>query len=200
MTTPDHRCGSGPDPAQRPARPVAVVVAGPAGVGKTTAAAALARHLRAALLDLDTATAPLVEVVAGLLGSSDLDDPALAGATRAARYEVLAALAGDSLRCGTPVVLVAPFTAERTRPGAWSALEERLRDAGGEPSLVWVHVPRAVLRRRLLARAADRDASKLADLDAHLARVDLEPPVVPHVALDTSLPLDLDGLAAVLTR
>lgn len=176
----------------------AAVVAGPAGVGKTTLAATLAARLGAALLDLDTATAPLVEVVAGLLGSDDLDGAALAGATRAARYEVLLAVAEDCLRCGTPVVLVAPFTAERASASAWTHLAGRLAAAGGRPTLVWAHAPREVLRERLVGRAAGRDAAKLADLDAHLDRLDLSPPAAPHVAVDTSEPLDLEGLAAAL--
>jgi predicted kinase len=180
------------------AAPSAVVVAGPAGVGKTTLAATLAARLGAALLDLDTATAPLVEVVAGLLGSDDLDGAALAGATRAARYEVLLAVAEDCLRCGTAVVLVAPFTTERASAPAWGGLAARLRDAGGLATLVWAHAPREVLRDRLVGRGADRDAAKLADLDAHLARLDLSAPEAPHVAVDTSLPLDLEGLAAAL--
>ncbi|ROP44724.1 putative kinase [Pseudokineococcus lusitanus] len=178
--------------------PTAAVVAGPAGVGKTTLAATLAARLGAALLDLDTATAPLVEVVAGLLGSDDLDGAALAGATRAARYEVLLAVAEDCLRCGTPVVLVAPFTAERASGPAWAGLGGRLAGAGGRPTLVWAHAPREVLRERLVRRGAGRDAAKLADLDAHLSRLDLTPPVAPHVAVDTSAPLDLEGLAAAL--
>lgn len=185
------------EPTERPVPPAAVV-AGPAGVGKTTLAATLAARLGAALLDLDTATAPLVEVVAGLLGSDDLDGPALAGATRAARYEVLLALAEDCLRCGTPVVLVAPFSAERASAPAWERLAERLDAAGGRPSLVWAHAPREVLRERLLGRAAGRDAGKLADLDAHLARLDLSEPAAPHLAVDTSVPLDLEGLATAL--
>lgn len=184
--------------APHPLPPLAVVVTGPAGVGKSTAAAALARHLRAALLDLDSATAPMLQVVAGLMGSTDPDDVALARATRTARYEGMTGLAEDCLRCGTPVVLVAPYTAERTRPDAWAGLETRLEQAGGRPSMVWLHAPLDVLRERILGRAAERDSSKLADLQAHLARVDLTPPVVPHLAVDATAPLDLEALTAAL--
>lgn len=186
--------------ATEPLAPVAAVVAGPAGVGKTTLAQALATHLGACLLDLDTATAPLVEVVAGLLGSDDLDGGILSHATRAARYATVRDLAVDNLRCGVPVVLVAPFTAERSDPAAWERLAGDLAAAGGRPTLVWVHADRDVLRARLLGRAAARDAGKLADLEAHLDRIDLRPPVVPHVAVDTGGgDVDLDAVAAALT-
>ncbi len=180
-----------------PHAPVAVL-AGPAGAGKTTVARALSAHLRASLLDLDTATAPLVSVVAGLLGSDDLDGAVLAEATRDARYETLLALAEDCLACGTPAVLVAPFTRERRDPAAWAGTERRLREAGGLPRLVWVHASRAVLRERLRGRGAARDASKLADLDAHLDGLDLRPPAVGHLPVDTGLPVRIEELAAAL--
>ena len=126
-------------PSNDPPLPV-VLLTGPPASGKSTVGRALARHLRAALVDQDTATAPLTAVVAELVGVDDLDDHRLAGPTRAARYETVAALAEDNLRVGTPVVLVAPFTAERRDVLAWDALGGRLRAAGGSPLLVWLRV------------------------------------------------------------
>ena len=64
------------------------------------------------------ATAPLTRVISGLTGVHDLDDPALAGLTRAARYDTLLGLAAANLRVGRPVVLVAPFSTERADPSA----------------------------------------------------------------------------------
>ena len=113
----------------------AVLLTGWPAAGKSTVGRALARRLGAALVDQDTATAPLVAVVAGLVGTDDLDDQRLAGPTRTARYETVTALAEDNLRIGTPVVLVAPFTRERRDPGARAALNRRLRAAGGTPLL-----------------------------------------------------------------
>ena len=52
----------------------------------------------------DVATGPLTRVVSGLIGARDLDDPALAGLTRDARYDTLLGLADANLRAGLPVV------------------------------------------------------------------------------------------------
>ena len=107
----------------------AVLITGWPASGKSTVGRALASRLGAALIDQDTATAPLVAVVSELVGVSDLDDVRLAGPTRAARYETVIALAEDNLRVGTPVVVVAPFTEERRAPVAWASA--RRPAAGG---------------------------------------------------------------------
>jgi predicted kinase len=169
----------------------AVVLSGAPATGKSTVGRALARALGAAVLDQDTATGPLVDVVAGLLGVSDLDDPRLAGPTRAARYETLTALAEDTLHAGTPVVLVAPFTTERRDPAAWRALEHRLRTAGGAPVLVWLRLDPSVVVQRLRARGAPRDSAKLADAEAYRATVHVAAPSGPHLELDADRPVDL---------
>lgn len=162
----------------------AVLLAGPPASGKTTAGRGLARHLGAALLDLDTATAALVQVVADLLGTPDLDDPRLAQRTRGPRYDTLLALAEDNLRAGTPVVLVAPFTAERRDAGTWAASAARLQSAGGQPLLLWLRLDAGQVSDRLRARAAARDLAKRADPERVAAGLDLDPPGVPHVAVD----------------
>lgn len=168
-----------------PSRTVPVVLlTGPPAAGKTTVGRAVARHLGAALLDQDTATAPLTAVVADLVGVHDLDDRRLADPTRVARYETITALAEDSLRVGTPVVLIAPFTTERRDLPAWAALEGRLRAAGGAPTLVWLRLDPAIVVARLRARGAARDVAKLADVGAFTSSLDATAPTVPHVAVD----------------
>jgi predicted kinase len=167
--------------------PPALVLTGAPATGKSTLAAFLASRWRAALIDQDVATQPLVDVVAGLVGASDLDDPRLAAATRSARYEVVTAVAESNLRVGNPVVLVAPFTAERSSVEAWSRLRGRLTEAGGEPLLVWLSLPPSQIVARLRLRAALRDAAKLAD-PAYEASLPTAEPVVPHLRLDATLP------------
>lgn len=163
---------------------VALLVSGPPASGKTTLARVLAERIDACLLDLDVVTGALTEAVGKLVGSTDLDSPAFAGELRSARYECLFAAAEDNLRIGRPVVLVAPFTAERTVPEAWESLRDRMIAAGGRPSLVWLRVSRDELVRRLRARGADRDAAKLADPESFLVTHSVAAPVVDHVAVD----------------
>jgi predicted kinase len=163
-----------------------LLISGPPASGKSTVAVAVAARLRAALLDQDVLTGALTEVVGNLVGTHDLDDPTLAGLTRAARYEAVLGTAEHNLRAGMPVVLVAPFTAERADPGAWHVVRDRLRDAGGRPVLVWLRLPADELVRRLRARGAERDRGKLADTAAFAGSALLRPPTVEHVAVDAT--------------
>ena len=166
-------------------RPAAVLIGGPPATGKSTLALALAPRLDAALLDLDVATGPLTRVVSALAGVHDLDDPALAGLTRDARYDTLLGLAEANLAAGRPVVLVAPFSLERAQPAAWAATAKRIQ---AQATLVWLHLPPGELVRRLTQRALARDAGKIRDPASYLTGLDLDPPAVPHLALDASEP------------
>jgi predicted kinase len=167
-------------------RLAAVLIGGPPATGKSTLALALAPRLEAALLDLDTAAGPLTRVVSELAGLRDLDDPVLAGLTRDARYDTLLALAEDNLTAGRPVVLVAPFSAERARPDAWAAATRRIP---APATMVWLHLPPDELIRRLTQRGLARDENKIRDPASYLTGLDLEPPAIPHLALDACQPI-----------
>jgi predicted kinase len=172
----------------------AVLISGAPATGKSTLASALAPRLGAALLDLDVATGPLTAVVSDLLGAADLGDPRIARLTRTPRYETLYALAEANLRAGMSVVLVAPFTTERTA-GGWQAVAARLT----APVLVWLHLPDAELVDRLQRRNATRDSAKTANPSAYLAAIDRNPPAAPHLALDATRPV-ADLVEAVLAH
>jgi hypothetical protein len=133
------------------------------------------------------ATGPLTRVVSGLIGVRDLEDPVLARLTRDARYDTLLQLADANLQAGLPVVLVAPFSRERAEPSAWAATARRLAT---DPMMVWLHMPPQELIQRLTRRALSRDEDKIRDPATFLTGLDLEPPVVPHLALDASQPTD----------
>ena len=175
-------------------RVAAVLIGGPPATGKSTLALALAPRLDAAVLDLDVATAPLTRVVSELTGRHDLDDPALAGLTRDARYDTLLGLAVANLAAGRPVVLVAPFSLERSRVSAWAATTRRLP---APATMVWLYLEPAELIRRLTARGLARDEGKLRDPASYLAGLDLEPPAIPHLAVDASRPI-ADQVSSVL--
>lgn len=164
-------CGVSPD---------AWLVAGPPGGGKTTLARPLARHLGAALLDRDHATAPLTRVVAGLVGAQpdDLDDPRMQAALGDAAYEAVLAAAADTLAIGRAVVVVAPFT--RALADAAAAREVQRQLGGAALRVVWVDCPPEERHRRLRARATARDARKLAT--SPLATV--VAPGVAHAVVD----------------
>jgi len=176
-------------------------VTGAPATGKSTLAVALARRVAASLIDQDVATGALVEVIGSLIDVHDLDDPRLAALTRKARYETILDLAEDNLRCGIAVVLVAPFTTERRQLGAWQDLERRLRAAGGVVSLLWLQLQPQEILARMRARAAPRDVDKLRDEPGMLARMNLDPPVGPHLRLDATAPIgDLVDLVVAQLR
>ncbi|MDU0346923.1 HAD-IA family hydrolase [Microbacterium sp. KSW2-29] len=168
--------GGMPSPCQIP-EPLAVVVAGPAGSGKSTLGRALAAELRAPLVDLDSVTTPLLEALpADALGGHWLTSRH-AGVIRAGRYAALRATAADALSTAGRVVVVAPFTAELTGGDDWQALRDALFPT--EPVVLHVDGDPEILASRRVARGAARDAH----------RVDVPPvaPAVPVVAVDAEL-------------
>ncbi|MFJ4161463.1 HAD-IA family hydrolase [Microbacterium testaceum] len=165
-----------PSPCQIP-DPLAVLVAGTAGSGKSTLGRAIAETLRAPLVDLDSVTTPLLDALpADAFGGHWLTSPH-APAIRAGRYAALRATAADALATAGRVVIVAPFTAELSGGADWQALVAALAPA--EPHVVHVDGDPAVLSSRRTARGASRDAH----------RPDVAPaaPAIPVIALDAEL-------------
>jgi predicted kinase len=152
-----------------------VVMAGAAGSGKSTVAAAVARALPGALLDIDVTFGPVVPLLAGHAHA----------VIRSAIYEGLAETAANLAQAGTSVVIAAPYTRERRDPHAWERLCERCAEAGAEAVMAWLRVPEATLLERLAVRGAERDAAKLADAAEWLREATPEvAPNVPHIELD----------------
>ena len=169
----------------RTVHPQVVLVAGAPGSGKSTVGKLLAQRLGAALLDLDTATGPLIHVLSSSQGGPNLDDPAFAALTRAARYDTIFALADDNVAAGLSAVLVAPFTTERRDEAAWATLESRLRSEGASIVMVWLRLSAEAVRQRVDQRGAARDVAKLSGVWP--SATDLEPPRVPHIEADALL-------------
>jgi sugar-phosphatase len=158
-----------------------VVLAGPAGAGKSTLGAALARRTGATLLDLDTVTGRLLDEVfpaTGLPGHWNEDRHR--HLVRPARYAALLAVAGDQLRLDHDVVLTAPFSRELRGGRVWEALQRSLSPV--DPLVVWLHAAPEVLSRRLAERAEPRDAVR------HARRSAAPVPRVAHLRLEATTP------------
>lgn len=114
-----------------------VIVAGPSGCGKTTLGHALAAHLGWAFEDADDYHSPEAKAkMASGVGLTDQD--------RAPWLGRLVALIEDRVSGGQPTILACSAL---TR-----AYRERLSWAASDVVLVWLDVPREVLRQRLGSR------------------------------------------------
>jgi sugar-phosphatase len=156
---------------------VIIVVAGPAGSGKSTLGIQLARSLRLPCLDLDTMTNPVLEGIAASL-QMHWNDARLRDVVRPARYRALRNTLADQVAAGMGAVVVAPFTAELRGGPEW---DELVAAAAGAPFVVWVHAAPELLAERRAARGADRDAH-IVDGSADTV------PAVAHLRVDAALP------------
>lgn len=150
-------------------RPRAFFVIGPAGSGKSSVAQAIAARTHAAYLDKDSVAGPLVELLLTERGDSpwERDENAFyQEQIFPLEYDTVMRVAGDNLRLGTSVVIDAPFRRYTPDPGWLAASRSRLAWPDVEALVVHVTVAEDVLRRRLIARANDRDRWKLANWEA----------------------------------
>ena len=153
--------------------PLAVVVMGVCGCGKSTVGERLARELGALYIEGDAFHPPanVARMAAGI---------ALTDADRQGWLEALAAQLADARRAGRSVVL------------ACSALKRRYRDVLrlGAPDLRVVHLAgdRAMLAARLAARQGHYMPASL--LDSQLATLETPDPDERAVTLDAGAPTD----------
>lgn len=163
----------------------AILVCGVPASGKTSFGKELARSLGFALLDLDTVTNPLFEYVGG---EFLVDVPTPDAPTRATvndvRYQCLFDTAAEIMEVGTSVVVVAPFTSERTFPSSWRTVAERLRADPERVTLAWVDTPADEVVARMKRRGADRDLEKIERPHVFLTPDVIREPGVPHLRVD----------------
>ncbi|RYZ09755.1 MAG: ATP-binding protein [Myxococcales bacterium] len=163
--------------------PSLTVVCGNAGTGKSTWAKLIAQRVGAALLDLDTVSERLVAAAQREWGRSehDRDSAEYKRVFREPVHETLFAIARD---CAGPVVIVAPFTRERSLPNFREWL------SGKCARLAQVHYfvcDEQVREARLRARGNPRDAAKFLDYAAYRSIAPGErPPAYPHLWFDTT--------------
>ena len=170
--------------------PLLVVVTGMPSSGKTTIAEGLAQRARLPLIAKDD----IKEALYDTLGA---DDVAASERLGTAAYAVLFALARSLLAAGVPVVLEANFF--RDQEPSFAALPAH--------RLLQLHCDAPL--ETLLDRYANRsrhpghqDAEKIKELPARFASGAHAPLQLDGelVRIDTTLPVDLDGLAARLLR
>lgn len=187
-----------------------ILVTGHAGTGKSTLARRLVRGLaattgeRLCLLDKDTLYGEFSSRVMGLLTGDpdDRDSPTYLDNLRDAEYDGLLAVARENLAVGTGVVVCGPLSREVR---AHRLTADALGLPAGTPvHNVWVSVPEAVARARIVARADHRDRYKLQHWDEYrVRRFEPAPADYPELTVfDNSAPgfAGIDALIARLAR
>ncbi|WP_353710619.1 ATP-binding protein [Arthrobacter sp. K5] len=163
----------------------AIIVCGVPASGKTTFAQGLARELRWTYLDLDTLTNPLFEYMGGeFLVDVPTSEPPARASVNDIRYTCLFDTTRENLGLGNSVVVVAPFTSERTYPAAWARLVERLAIPASRVHLAWMDTPADEVVVRMQLRGAARDLEKVKEPERFLSPDVTRPPGVEHIRID----------------
>jgi hypothetical protein len=141
------------------------------------------------MLDKDTLTRPVVEIALEILGQSphDRDSKTYLHKIRPREYEALMAATRENVECGNSAIVTAPFVQE-FGDTAWTGRTQATFAAmGATTTLVWVYCDADTMHMYVRGRGAARDAAKLADWPAWLARIDTDfRPNVEHVVIDNS--------------
>lgn len=142
-----------------------VVVAGLAGVGKSTVGKAAAAEFGYVYLDKDTLFSDFVDFHGGVKG--DRESSFYKKHMNPLEYKMLARVAIENVRLGHGVVLSAPFVAQ-LQDKMW--LERHL--PGVAVKVVWVRADRETEKRRITVRGLERDRWKLANWHTYCKSVE----------------------------
>jgi aminoglycoside phosphotransferase family enzyme/predicted kinase len=137
----------------RPRSPVRLfITTGVIGVGKSTAAHALAAHLGAVVIRTDAVRKRLAGVPLHARAAHGFGEGLYTGEMGRRTYDLTLRLAAELLAAGLTVIVDGSFSARAERAQA-RALAARL---GVPLTVLWCDAPEAVIRRRLRAREGDR--------------------------------------------
>ncbi|MGV7167797.1 gluconokinase [Xanthomonas citri] len=165
------------------ASPLAIVVMGVSGSGKTTIAQALAAHYRFRFLDADDyhSVAARAQMAAG---------QPLTDAMRLPWVELLSATLRDCVQAGESVVLA--FS------GLRSAHRQLLRNSGVPMRFVFLHAAPHVIAARLSNRAGHFMPATLLDSQLQTLELPLDEADVVSVEVDASVPAVVQDAIAQL--
>ncbi|CCG39081.1 gluconokinase [Xanthomonas axonopodis pv. khayae] len=165
------------------ASPLAIVVMGVSGSGKTTIAQALAAHYRFRFLDADDyhSVAARAQMAAG---------QPLTDAMRLPWVELLSATLRDCVQAGESVVLA--FS------GLRSAHRQLLRNSGVPMRFVFLHAAPHVIAARLSTRAGHFMPATLLDSQLQTLELPLDEADVVSVDVDASVPAVVQDAIAQL--
>ena len=164
-------------------RSMLVVIAGPAGTGKTTLADNLAEVIGVPHIDFDTVGAELLAIARADSPDHAVGD--LLRELREARYQALADAVRSALRAHPVVIASAPFTAHMADPDMWQRWLRDTNPSGGTEDVVlmWLDLDPGLRWGRLAERGSDRDGQVLA---AGPERRAADLPVVPCRVLNAA--------------
>ncbi len=155
-----------------------VVIAGPAGSGKSSLANALAHELMVTHLDFDTVNTELV--LRERAENPHMFEPDLLEKIKGERYLGLARAIRE---CTEPTVIAsAPFTQHSQDAQLW---DQWVQACGPVHSVefFWLDLDPEIRRLRILERGSSRDARK-----SHLVLEPAALPVFPHQLVDAGAP------------
>jgi predicted kinase len=169
--------------------PRTFLIGGHAGSGKSELGRVLTRLTNMAMIDKDTITRHVTEMLLETLGRPphDRESRTYLDHVRPLETEAVLSVILENANAGIGVVGTAPFVSE-FQDNAWiDRVSARLRAAGVDLTLVWVRCDAETMRTYLRRRGAARDIHKLAHWDDHVAALDLDyRPTADHVVIDNS--------------
>ena len=160
-----------------------IVVAGPAGSGKSEFSAKLAKKLSLNWIDFDDDIDELISKNAETISKSGMEK--FLAANREARYQNLIRRAKESIAQGRSLIISAPFSREVQSEELWQEKFREIVEQGVTPKLIWINTPADVRRTRITMRNAKRDSEK-----ANLQLDEIELPKIGHIAVAGSVPFE----------